>query len=103
MNNQLPKDWKWVKLGEVAKVKGGKRLPKGEPYAVKKTDFPYLRVVDFENMSINQTDLKYLNEHTQKQIKNYTITSDDLYISIAGTIGRVGMIPATLSGSNITE
>jgi type I restriction enzyme, S subunit len=101
--NRLPKDWKWVKLGEVAKVKGGKRLPKGELYAQGKTDYPYLRVVDFENMSINQTDLKYLNEQTHKQIKNHTITSDDLYISIAGTIGRVGTIPQTLSGANLTE
>ena len=37
--NQLPKDWKWVKLGDIAKIKGGKRLPKGEQYSEQKTQY----------------------------------------------------------------
>jgi type I restriction enzyme S subunit len=99
----LPKEWKWVTLGEMAKVKGGKRLPQNEQYSEGETPFPYLRVVDFENLSINQTQLKYLTEETQNKIRNYTISSSDLYISIAGTIGKVGTIPESLSGANLTE
>jgi type I restriction enzyme S subunit len=40
---------------------------------------------------------------TYKQIKIYTIVSDDVYISIAGTIGLAGIIPPELNGANLTE
>jgi restriction endonuclease S subunit len=102
-NKELPKGWKWVKLKEIAEVKGGKRLPKGAEYEDGKTEFPYIRVTDFENNTINQNNLKYLNSKVQNAIKNYTISSEDLYISIAGTIGKVGLVPINLCGANLTE
>ncbi len=85
--NNIPKHWQVKKLGEVSKIKGGKRLPKGHTYSEETTHFPYLRVTDFEKYTINIDKLKYLNENTQKIIKNYIISVDDVYISIAGTIG----------------
>lgn len=94
---------KRVALGELCTVKGGKRLPKGEPYAISKTAHPYIRVCDFVNGSVVEDDLKYISEATQTKIKRYTISSDDVYISIAGTIGLVGLVPQHLSGANLTE
>ena len=49
------------------------------------------------------TDLKYIDDDVFEQIKNYTIDSNDLYLTIAGTIGSVGIIPQELSGMNLTE
>lgn len=97
------KDWVISEVGKIAKVKGGKRLPKGHAYSEDITKYPYLRVVDFGNQTIIEGNLKYLNVETQKLISRYTISSEDVYISIAGTIGRVGSIPKKLSGSNLTE
>ncbi|MBK8965728.1 MAG: restriction endonuclease subunit S [Lewinellaceae bacterium] len=96
-------EWQNVELGKVAKVKGGKRLPKGHTYSDMPTEYPYLRVTDFENMSINTSDLKFLKKETQESIKRYTISKDDVFISIAGSIGRVGTIPNSLDGANLTE
>jgi type I restriction enzyme S subunit len=101
--NKLPKDWKHINLGSIAKVKGGKRLPKGHTYSTEVTDSPYIRVTDFGNQTISFEKLKYLNVDTQKAIKNYTISSEDVYISIAGTIGVTGIIPQKLNGANLTE
>lgn len=95
--------WKVVELGEVAKVKGGKRLPKGSDYSEKKTNYPYIRVKDFHNLSIDTSNLKFLEKETHEKIKRYTISKDDIYISIAGTIGRVGSIPEKIDGANLTE
>ena len=67
MSRDFPPNWSWVKLGDVAKIKGGKRLPKGENYSNKKTNYPYLRVVDFSSMSIDETDLRYLEKDTQEK------------------------------------
>jgi type I restriction enzyme S subunit len=100
---ELPKEWKMMKIGEIGKVKGGKRLPKGHNYSEESTNYVYLRVTDFENQSINLKKLKYLFKETQLAIKNYTISKEDVFISIAGTIGEVGTIPEKLDGSNLTE
>ena len=99
----LPKDWKVVLLRDIAQVKGGKRLPKGEKLVDYKTGFPYIRVVDFKNGKVDVPSVKYLLPETYKKIKNYTISSDDVYISIAGTVGLAGLIPPELDGANLTE
>jgi type I restriction enzyme S subunit len=95
--------WRNRKIGEVAKVKGGKRLPKGMSVLDEPTDHPYLRVVDFGDSGIDRSNIKYLGEEAFEAVKRYTIDSSNIYISIAGTIGRVGVVPNDLSGSNLTE
>lgn len=95
---------KTFKIKEIAEIKGGKRLPKGETVLDEKTDYPYIRVTDFnDNGSIDLDNLKYLKKEVQEQIKRYIITSKDLYISIAGTIGKTGIIPKELDYANLTE
>jgi type I restriction enzyme S subunit len=95
--------WQYTTLGQVAQVKGGKRLPKGEKFADTVTSFPYLRVTDFANFSIDTSDLRYLTPEIRATIARYTIGKKDVYISIAGSIGVTGMIPARLDGANLTE
>jgi len=100
---RIPEEWGYDILGNVAKVKGGKRLPKGDQFAGTRTPYPYIRVVDFRNMSVATGELKYLTGKTQKSIARYTVSSSDVYISIAGTIGFVGIVPDELDGANLTE
>jgi len=90
-------------LGELVTVEGGKRLPQGEKYAQKITKHPYLRVCNFARGSIDETDLRFLTKETHSKISQYTISSDDIYISIAGTIGIAGIVPKHLSNANLTE
>jgi len=99
----VPDNWVWTQLGEICAVKGGKRLPKGHSLVEEKTDYPYIRVVDFDNYTIKTDTLKYSSKETQQLIKNYIISSNDVYMSIAGTIGKVGVIPDFLDGGNLTE
>ena len=67
------------------------------------TPFPYIRVTDFAGFSVDVSDLRYLRPDTQALIKRYTISTRDVYISIAGSIGLTGMIPSELEGANLTE
>lgn len=92
-----------IPIFKIADVKGGKRLPKGETFAEKITSFPYIRVTDFQDYSVNLSNLRYLKPETYQKIKRYTISKEDIYISIAGTIGLVGTIPQNLDGANLTE
>jgi len=96
--------WTTKTLGEIAEVKGGKRVPKGYKLLIEPTDYPYLRVADFtDDGTIDLSDLRYVSAEIHRQIKNYIIHSSDLYISIAGTIGKTGIIPDDLAGANLTE
>jgi type I restriction enzyme S subunit len=90
-------------IGEVAKVKGGKRLPKGMEVQDEETAHPYLRVVDFGSDGIDPSNIKFISDEAFNHVSRYIITSDDIYVSIAGTIGRVGIVPVDLSGANLTE
>jgi len=90
-------------IKEICRVKGGKRLPAGSQFADGRTPFPYLRVRDMVNASINTEDLKYVPKEIEVHIRNYKISKDDLYVTIAGTLGRFGIIPELLDNSQLTE
>lgn len=92
-----------LKLDEICEVKGGKRLPKGCNLQEEKTEHPYIRVTNFKNNNIDIKDLKYISNDVFEQIKRYTISCNDIYMSIAGTIGLVGEIPNELDNANLTE
>ena len=101
---QLAPFSKALKISDFAEVKGGKRLPKGFKVQEDKTEFPYIRVADFlDNGTINMSNLQYISHDAHEKIKRYIITSENLYISIAGTIGKTGIIPKELDGANLTE
>lgn len=100
-----PKEgWEGKKLGDIADIKGGKRVPKGYKLENFDTGHRYIRVSDFDDDgTIDLTNVQYISEEVYNQIKNYTITDNDVYLSIAGTIGKAGIIQSSLNGSNLTE
>lgn len=95
--------WPEVSIGEIAEVKGGKRLPSGTGLIEEKTKHPYLRIVDFYQGGIRDTDLMYVPDDVAPAIKRYIVQTGDVFISIVGTIGLVGLIPGSLDGANLTE
>ena len=99
----LPSHWVGAHLSDFGLVLGGKRLPAGASFSTEPTDHIYIRVTDMKNGTIKSDGLKYISTDVQKQIAKYTIDSDDIYITIAGTIGDVGEVPEGFDGHNLTE
>ena len=99
----IPWDWDYVCIGDIAKVKGGKRLPSGFVLVDTPTPHPYVRVTDMYPGGVNQSEIKYVPEQAFPAIQNYRIYSEDIFISVAGTLGIVGVVPPELSGANLTE
>ena len=99
----IPDSWEWVRLGNVVDIRGGKRVPKGEKLDEVKSYKPYIRVSDMKNETIDLKHLRYANKMIFQQIHNYTISSNDIYFSIAGTIGKVGEVPDVIDGALLTE
>jgi type I restriction enzyme S subunit len=94
-----------VKLGEVANVKGGKRIPKGIGLMNIPNGHPYIRVRDLNNKRLLELDnsYEYVDNETQKVISKYTVKTGDVVLSIVGTIGLVAIVGRTLDGANLTE
>ena len=100
---EVPVGWKWVKAGEIFTIVGGKRVPKGYSLLDNPTPYIYIRVSDMKNGTISRENIKYISQEVRDKIGRYIITSDDLYISIAGTIGSVGEVPSYFNNMNLTE
>ena len=101
---ELPDGWEWKTIDEFTTIKSGKRVPKGQKLLDDTTSYPYIRVTDFSDTgTVDTSDIKFISEEIYQQIKNYKITDDDIYISVAGTIGKTGIIPSELNGANLTE
>lgn len=88
---RIPKEWEVAPLCSRFAVKGGKRLPAGHAYSESPTSFRYLRVLDFFGKTVDFEELFYLYESTFTALARYEIRDDELYISIAGSIGHVGV------------
>jgi len=99
----IPKDWDVVPLSSIALVTSGKRLPKGYSLTEQETPYPYIRVSDMRPGTVSLAEIKYVPEDVFPFIKNYRIYQDDIFISVAGTLGIVGQIPFELDGANLTE
>lgn len=94
-----------VNLGEIADVKGGKRLPKGVNLIDIPNTHPYIRVRDLNNVLFASLtpDYTYVDEETQKSISRYIVSTGDVLISIVGTIGLTAIVDSTLDKANLTE
>lgn len=99
----IPESWKWVKLGEIAMVLGGKRIPAGRTLTTENTGHKYIRVSDMKDGTVLADGLLYVPADIYPSIARYIIHKEDIYITVAGTIGRVGKIPAEADGANLTE
>ena len=94
-----------VKLGDVAAVKGGKRLPKGINLITKPNTHPYIRVRDLNGKRTLELDssFEFVDDETQKTISRYIVNDGDIVLSIVGTIGLVAIVGKSLNEANLTE
>ena len=53
--------------------------------------------------SVSTDNLLYVPNDIFPTISRYIINKEDVYITVAGTIGKVGKIPPELDGANLTE
>ena len=92
-----------VKLGEICEVKSGKRLPQGRTLVKENTGFPYLRLVDCGEKYPIENNIHFLERDVYEKIKQYKIFTNEVFLSVVGTIGIVGIIPEKFNGINLTE
>ena len=86
-------------------IKGGKRLPKGEMLTTTKNSHPYIRIRDLGATKTLEltSSFEYVDDEVQKHISRYIVNSNDVILSIVGTIGLVAIVGNSLNNANLTE
>ncbi|MDH1103582.1 restriction endonuclease subunit S [Pseudomonas mosselii] len=101
---EIPRTWRVYAVGDIAEVKGGKRLPKGEALTSDDTGYPYIRAGQLKNGTINLEGQLFVHHHVHTQISKYVVSAGDVYITIVGAcIGDAGVVPQNCEGFNLTE
>ena len=56
-----------------------------------------------KNGTVITDNLLFVPEDIYPAISRYIINKEDVYITVAGSIGKIGKIPPELDGANLTE
>ena len=91
------------KYKDIGKIRSGKRLKKGYAVSNTKSNNRYIRVRDIYNGMINEKDVQYITDEAASFIKKYRVYTNDLIISVVGTVGAIATIPEALNGAYLTE
>jgi type I restriction enzyme S subunit len=85
--HELPKDWKWVKLGEVCKLKNG--------FAFKSTEYknqgiPVIRISDIKSGNVLPDNSVRVEE--KKVFDDYVVFENEILVAMSGaTTGKFGI------------
>ncbi len=99
----IPEDWVVKKIENIAHVTSGKRLPLGNYLVEHPTPYPYIRVTDMRPGTVSLCDIRFVPRSVFPAIRQYRIFRDEIFISVAGTLGIIGRVPTELDGANLTE
>ncbi len=96
---------KTIKIESICEVKGGKRLPLDSDLIENRNSHPYIRIRDIKEncFVILNNNFLYVDDETQKEIARYITETNDLLISIVGTIGLTAIVHKSLDKANLTE
>ena len=81
----VPESWEISTVGDVAHVKGGKRLPKGDKFADKPTPFPYIQSNDQGSLAWTPPIFVSFDLIPRPRSSATRCSREDLYISISRT------------------
>ena len=94
-------EYNLVSIADIGDVRGGKRLPVGSSYAP--DGIPYVRSTDIRDLSVDLSDVVYITKKQQAIIARYPLEYMDVVITIAGTIGNIGVLRDELPACQFNE
>jgi type I restriction enzyme, S subunit len=92
--NELPKDWKWVKLGDFAFVTklAGFEFTKYVSYN-ENGDIPVIRAQNVTKNGFLEKNLIYVDRETMEKLPRSRVYGGEILMVFVGSIGNVGLVP----------
>ena len=91
---EIPNNWKWVRIGHISSIVSKGTTPRGGNVAYLDSGIGFLRAENLAGYDrLDKTLLKYVDNDTHLgYLKRSALVEGDVLISIAGTLGRTGMV-----------
>jgi len=102
-NSPEAQKWRWARLEDVCKVVSKGTTPTTYGYQFTTTGVPFLRAEDVNGGPIDVGAVTYISPETHEFLHRSQLCSEDILITIAGTLGRVGYIPDGASPINCNQ
>lgn len=100
----VPEGWEVKSIGEISSVISKGTTPRKSDIEGLEETIPFIKVRDIDDNGDLSQDLGLIPyEVHKKQLKRSILEKDDLLFSIAGTIGRVAIVPTRLRNSNCNQ
>ena len=96
--------WTFKRLGDLSKVITKGTTPTSIGFDFAEKGIPFLRVENIRNGTVNyEKDTLFVDERTHKALERSQIQTGDILVSIAGTIGRSGVVPEAAPALNCNQ
>ena len=91
---EIPNNWKWVRLGDLTSIISKGTTPRGGNAFYVEKGIGFLRAENLNGFDkLNLNNLKHIDNKTHEGFLKRSILDDgDILISIAGTLGRTGLV-----------
>ena len=91
---KVPENWCWTKLSSLSNLISKGTTPKGGKSSYSNNGVKFLRVENInDDGTISHENIAYVSEETHKTfLKRSILEENDILISIAGTLGKTGII-----------
>ncbi len=90
---EIPKSWKWVRLGDIVKVDNG--------YAFKSSKYVeagsrVIRITNVQDGFMADNNPKFIKEDNGEEFADFQLHEGDLLMSLTGYVGRVALFPLSM-------
>lgn len=101
--NMLQKEVQRIKLNDLCHVVTKGTTPTSVGLAFSDCGIPFLRIQNLSNKTISLKNVLFIDEKTHNTLKRSVIKPRDFLITIAGTIGKVAIVPDEFPESNCNQ
>lgn len=103
---ELPKNWKWVRLGDLCSKISSGNTPAGGAKGGAYIDegYCFFREQNIYNDGIHEEGMVYISEELLNSRPNSTVLPDDILLNITGgSIGRCALVPDDFTRGSINQ
>lgn len=93
----------FLPLKSIVSIRGGKRLPAGKGLQTEQNAHPYIRVRDIGNRELPKNGLEYVPDEIFQSISRYIVETNDVILSIVGTVGSLSIVDKNHHLASLTE
>ncbi|MCF5840775.1 restriction endonuclease subunit S [Aeromonas veronii] len=96
-------NWPIVQLGALCNTVTKGTTPTSVGLSFSETGIPFIRIQDIDHNTVSVSNCLYIDVHTHNALERSKIRGGDFLITIAGTIGKVAIVPNDFPESNCNQ